>query len=440
MAVDLYRLPKLRFYNFMLALISRFVVRFFKLRAVGLENVPKTGPYVICANHSHLLDPFFIGALIGRPLFQMASNEYFRKPLLARFMWAMGAFPRKKGFTDIKSIKYAIRLVKAGFPLIIYPEGGRNWDGETLPAIQATAKLVKHLKVPLVTVVSKGNYIAWPRWADKRRKSPITVHYEEPVLFDESISEKEIIALIERGIYNNDNYTPIERVRGRNPALGLPRLLWRCPSCRTIDALFERDGRHVECASCAKVWEVNQRSFMRVQGEQTWRAIKEYSDLMFRMEEIKPLPHPGCPGLHDRERVYLRSGSVTYYHEPRYPKIEKVATGTLFLTDIRLVFVPRGKPVRGVPTVPSAGARGGSGPTDAGSNSSSTPGAGLAAPEAGSFTFERIRGRSTEKNIYFQVVLDNDIARFQMHEESCYKWELYYDYVRKKGGYSQEVE
>jgi 1-acyl-sn-glycerol-3-phosphate acyltransferase len=421
--VDLYRFPKLRFYNFMLIFIGWFVVRFFKLRAVGLENVPKTGPFVICANHSHLLDPFFIGALIGRPIFQMASNEFFRKPLLARFMWAMGAFPRKKGFTDIKSIKYAIRLVKAGFPLIIYPEGGRNWDGETLPATQSTAKLVKLLKVPLVTVVSKGNYIAWPRWADRRRKSPITVHYSEPVLFDESSPEKEIIAHIKRGIYNNDNYTPIERVRGKHPALGLPRLLWRCPSCRTIDALTEMDGRRIECASCRKVWEVNLLCFMREEGEPTRRAIKEYSDLMFREDEIVPLPQPGCPGLHDRERVYLRSGPVTLYHEPRYPRIEKVGTGILFLTDRRLIFVPRGKTAR-----------------EAGAGTASGPGAGSRGSDDRSLPFEQIRGRSTEKNIYFQVVLDSDIARFQMHEESCYKWELFYDFVRKKSGYRPEGE
>jgi 1-acyl-sn-glycerol-3-phosphate acyltransferase len=69
----------------MLTFIGGLVVRVFKLRAAGLENVPKTGPYVVCANHSRLLDPFFIGSLIGRPLFQIASNEFLRKPLLARF-------------------------------------------------------------------------------------------------------------------------------------------------------------------------------------------------------------------------------------------------------------------------------------------------------------------------------------------------------------------
>jgi 1-acyl-sn-glycerol-3-phosphate acyltransferase len=398
-SMDLFKTPKLLFYNLMLATISRPVIRIFKLRGVGLENVPKKGPCVICANHSHLLDPFFIGALIGRPLFQMASNEFFRKPLLRRFMWAMGAFPRKKGVSDPKSIKYAIRLVKKGHPLIIYPEGGRNWDGETLPIIRSTAKLVKLLEVPLVTVVSKGNYLAWPRWASKRRKSTITVHFSKPMSFEKDSDDEEVVARIEKGIYNNDNYTEIGRIEGKDPARGLPRLLWRCPACRAIEGLAEKDGISIRCSSCGKEWEASLQCAMRERGSRTWRAIKEYADLMFRAEEIVPIPDPGCPGLAAGERVFLASRRVTLFHEPRFPKLERVGGGRLFLTDGRLVFVP------------------GNG------------------AEARSFRFDAILGRSTEKNTFFQIVLRDDIARFQMNEESCYKWEIVYDYVRNKAGY-----
>ena len=397
--MDLFKTPRLFSRNFILTFIGWFMIRFFKLKGVGLENLPKKGPYVICANHSHLLDPFFIGALVRRPLFQMASNEFFRKPLLRRFMWAMGAFPRKKGFSDIKSIKYAIGLVKKGHPLIIYPEGGRNWDGETLPIIRSTAKLVKVLKVPLVTVVSRGNYLAWPRWASKRRKSTITVHFSKPVSFEKDASAEEIVAHIEKGIYNNDNYTEIGRIKGKDPARGLPRLLWRCPGCRVVDGLAEKDGRSIRCSCCGKEWEVNLRCAMRERGSQTWRAIKEYADLMFRAEEIVPVPDPGCPGLAAEERVYLASRRVTLFHEPRYPKLERAGDGRLFLTDGRLVFVP---------------GNGG---------------------EARSFRFDAILGRSTEKNTFFQFVLNDDIARFQMNEESCYKWEIVYDYIRRKAGH-----
>jgi 1-acyl-sn-glycerol-3-phosphate acyltransferase len=384
--------------------VQPFYTRIFKLSGVGLENIPKEGSYVVVANHSHLLDPFFIGALIRKTVFQMASNEFFRKPLIKRFMWAMCAFPRKKGFVDIKSIKYAISLVRKGYPLVIYPEGGRNWDGETLPILKSTAKLIKILKVPLITVVSKGNYLAFPRWANERRKSPITIHFSKPVMFEKKSSDEEIIEHIQKGIHNNDNYTKIIKIKGKNPADGLSRLLWRCPACRTIDALVEKKGKHVMCSFCNKEWEVDLRCYMREPGTEDWRAIKEYSDTMFKEDEIVPLTGTNPEGAEPEEKIYLKSKSVTLSHEPFYPELEEIGNGTLYLTEKRLLFLKEDD------------------------NSSF------------SYSFEKIRGRSTEVNTVFQIVLDDDIARFEMTQESCYKWEIIYDHVRMKGGFTTTEE
>ncbi len=400
--VDLFQTPKLYFYRNVLRFLQPFYVRFFRLHGVGRENLPKDGPCLIVANHSHLLDPFFIGAIIRRPVFQMASNEFFRKPLMKRFMWAMGAFPRKKGFVDFKSIKYAIQLVKRGFPLIIYPEGGRNWDGETLPILKSTAKLVKLLDVPVVTVVSKGNYLAFPRWADRRRKSPIMIHFSKPFKFNRSTPDSEIIDYIQKGIYNDDNYTQVDRIRGKNPAQGLTRLLWRCPSCREMEALSEKDGIYLLCTRCGREWEVNLHCYMREEGTAGWRPIKEFADLMFREDEIKPLSEGFIHRSIAREKVYLQSGTITLYHEPSYPLLEKVAEGKLALTEKGLTFVSH----------------------DSGKEFT--------------YRFEDIRGRSTERNMIFQIILDEDTARFEMLNESCYKWEIIYDHIRKQGGYRDE--
>lgn len=401
--LDLFKTPKLYFYRFVLLVVQPFYIKYFRLRAVGLENLPDKGPYLIVANHSHLLDPFFIGALIRKPVFQMASNEFFRKPLVRRFMWAMGAFPRKKGFVDFKSIKYAINIVKKGYPLVIYPEGGRNWDGETLPILKSTAKLVKLLNVPLVTVVSRGNYLAYPRWADRRRKSPITIYYSKPVQFDRKTPDEEIIDYIQKGIYNNDNYTKVEYIKGKDPAVGLPRLLWRCPECRTIDALREIDSRHIKCMHCGKTWEVNLNCFMRECDKDEWKAVKEFSDRMFKEEEIVPIEVDEKLPLNEGEKIYLKSKKVSLYHEPYYPKLEKVSDGTLFLTSRRLIFLEDDGKVL-------------------------------------SYNFSDIRGNSTERNYIFQIVLDDDIARFEMRNESCYKWEILYRYIRKKEGFKPEEE
>jgi 1-acyl-sn-glycerol-3-phosphate acyltransferase len=402
--LDLFKLPRLYWKRFVLWSFQPFYIRYFKLKSVGLENVPKEGSYLIVANHSHLLDPFFIGALIRRPIFQMASNEFFRKPLVRRFMWAMGAFPRKKGFTDFKSIKHAIHIVRQGHPLVIYPEGGRNWDGETLPVLRSIAKLVKLLGVPLVTVVSKGNYLAYPRWADKRRKSPIIVHYSKPVLFGRKSSDEEIIEHIRKGIYNNDNYTDnIKKIRGKNPARGLWRLLWRCPKCRAIDALKEKNGRTVCCTECNAKWEVNLHCFMREKEQEQWVAVKQYCDSMFQEEEISPIENDSpLLDLAPDEQIFLRSRRVLLMHEPEYPRLEKEGDGILFCTDRRLIFENK----------------------DTGTLKY--------------FPFESIRGRSTERNNIFQLILEDDIARFIMPEESCYKWEVVYDHIRRRGGYREE--
>jgi len=403
--LDLYKLPKLYFYRWILWWLQPFYIRLFKLRVVGLENVPDDGPYLLIGNHSHKLDPFFIGALIRRPIFQMASQEYFRIPLMRRFMWAMGAFPMVKNVKDSKPIRHAKRIIAMGFPIGIYPEGGRNWDGKTLPIIKRTAKMVKFLKVPVVAVVSEGNYLAWPRWANKRRKSPITIHYAKPVTFDKDATEEEIVKWMQKAIDHNDNYTKIDMIRGKRPAEGLTRLLWRCPECRTLEGLVETKGTYLDCISCGRKWEVNLQCCMREVGSDTWKPIKEYGDLMFRDDEIAPLEHDFGTHLEDKEQVYLQSGYISLYYEPKFPKLKKIDDGRLLLTDRGLIFVKKsgGESIR--------------------------------------YRFEYIRGRSTEKNFIFQIVVIDDagrfdIGRFEMPGESCLKWELYFDHVRNRSGYS----
>ena len=395
--LKLLKTPKLYFYKMVVLLATPFYLKIFKVSGVGLENVPKERPYLLIGNHSHKLDPFFIGALIRRPLFQMASNEYFRIPLMRRFMWAMGAFPFEKYAVDLTAIRYALRLVQKGFALGIYPEGGRNWDGKTLPVVEATASMIKTLRLPVVPVVSKGNYIAWPRWANNRRKSPIVIQYGKPVTFDRSTSKEEIVEWMQRVLDHNDNDTTVEKIKGKNPAEGLTRLLWRCPVCRTIEGLIEKNGDALSCSACGKEWEVNLDCYMREKGTDSWKPIKEYADLMVREEEAAPIKPHTDSFLEDDEQVYLQSGDIELYYQPQYPKLKKVADGRLYLTNRGLIFVRSddGRSIR--------------------------------------YPFDEILGKSTEKNFIFQIGMkDKQIARFEMPKESCLKWEIFYDLVQNR--------
>ena len=123
---------------------------------------------------------------------------------------------------------------------------------------------------------------------------------------------------------------------------------------------------------------------------------------MFREEEVIQLSNDNGLELSPDEKIYMRSKLVTLLHEPEYPKLEKQGEGVLFLTDRRLLF-------------------------DNKQNG-----------EVLSYPFEVIRGRSTERNSIFQIILEDDIARFIMPEESVYKWGVLYDFIRRRGGYRDE--
>ena len=154
---------------------------------------------------------------------------------------------------------------------------------------------------------------------------------------------------------------------------------------------------------CGKTWEVNLNCFMRECDKDEWKAVKEFSDRMFKEEEIVPIEVDEKLPLNEGEKIYLKSKEVSLYHEPYYPKLEKVSDGTLFLTSRRLIFLEDDGKVL-------------------------------------SYNFSDIRGNSTERNYIFQIVLDDDIARFEMRNESCYKWEILYRYIRKKEGFKPEEE
>jgi hypothetical protein len=290
-----------------------------------------------------------------------------------------------------------IRALSWGYPIGIYPEGGRNWDGKTLPVIEAVSRLIKVINVPVVPVIIKGNYLAFPRWANRRRKCPITLHFSKTVTFDKETPDEEVTEWVQKAIDNNDNYTKVKKIKGRRPAEGLTRLLWRCPECRVIEGLSERKGNKLVCTQCGREWEVNLLCHMRELGADTWKPVKEYADLMVREEEVVPIEPDTTSFIEDGEQVYLQSGDITLYNEPRYPKLKKVDDGRLYLTDRGLVFVKK------------------------------SDGASI------SYPFKEIRGRSAVKNYIFQVYKKEwQLARFEIPHESCLKWEIYYDLIRDK--------
>ncbi|MBR0311576.1 MAG: 1-acyl-sn-glycerol-3-phosphate acyltransferase [Oscillospiraceae bacterium] len=102
----------------------------------GRENVPTDRAVVLCANHAHAIDPFLICLALPRhvPVRIMAKKELMDTPLLGGFLGRLGAFGVDRGHSDLNAVKTAIKTVRDGAHLLVFPEGTRvKRQGEVQP-------------------------------------------------------------------------------------------------------------------------------------------------------------------------------------------------------------------------------------------------------------------------------------------------------------------
>jgi 1-acyl-sn-glycerol-3-phosphate acyltransferase len=99
---------------------------FFRLRAIGVENIPLSGPVILCSNHISYWDPPLLGTPIPREVHFMAKAELFEVPILAPLITKLGAFPVKRGGVSKETIRLVLQMLKEGKLICIFPEGTRG--------------------------------------------------------------------------------------------------------------------------------------------------------------------------------------------------------------------------------------------------------------------------------------------------------------------------
>ena len=108
--------------------MAYFVLRptwrfFYRMRVVGVENFPLTGPVVVACNHKAMTDPFMLGINAPRQIHYMAKVELWKFRPLAWAMDSFGTFPVNRGEVDRIAIKKGIEILETGEVLGLFPEG-----------------------------------------------------------------------------------------------------------------------------------------------------------------------------------------------------------------------------------------------------------------------------------------------------------------------------
>ncbi len=133
----------------------------YRLRATGLEHLPREGGYVLCANHTSSFDPWPLGI----PLFPrrflrfMAKSELFWPPL-GWLIKGGGGFEVRRGERDVEAIRTAERLAREGHVVVMFPEGTRRRKGlrkkHVARAHTGAARIALAAGVPLVPAAIAG--------------------------------------------------------------------------------------------------------------------------------------------------------------------------------------------------------------------------------------------------------------------------------------------
>jgi 1-acyl-sn-glycerol-3-phosphate acyltransferase len=151
----------------------------FRHRAIGIDNIPGDGGWVLAANHSSNFDPW----PLGLPLFPrrflrfMAKSELFWFPL-GTIITAGGAFRVRRGQRDEAAIARAVELCRDGHVVVMFPEGTRRRKGlrkkHEARWHSGAARIALEAGVPLVPAAIAGT--------DRlSRLGPLRVAYGRPI-------------------------------------------------------------------------------------------------------------------------------------------------------------------------------------------------------------------------------------------------------------------
>jgi len=133
---------------------------FVSIKVKGRRNVPKTGPYIIAANHFSTADPFYILAGIMKPIsFLMASDQDVEWHL-AWAPWLYGFIPTDRKNLKPGTIKQAVKTLKNNEILGLFPEGD-TLKNTLRPAKRGAAYLASVSGVRILPVSVLGSEDMW---------------------------------------------------------------------------------------------------------------------------------------------------------------------------------------------------------------------------------------------------------------------------------------
>ncbi len=166
-------------------LLFTFIFRvIFRTKIVGRERIPRQGGLLLVSNHISFADPPLLGVTLPRQVDFLAMAELFRRPLVARMLRSIGTFPVDRSRVDHAAAREAIRRLRSGRCVAIFPEAGIRLDENSVlggnpkfrTGVETLALLGEAVVMPVVIRDARKPY-EWRNWF---RRETIYVTFGHP--------------------------------------------------------------------------------------------------------------------------------------------------------------------------------------------------------------------------------------------------------------------
>lgn len=206
------------------ARIARFLLAFLgTARIEGIEHVPRTGAFILVANHCSQADPPLLGWAtghqIGRIVHFMAKDEMHHWPIIGWLADRSGVFWVRRGEGDRAAQRLALQLLGQGKPIGIFPEGTRSRDGRMREGRAGATLLAIRSGALIVPVGIAGSHRLFPGDSRLPRRSRLTFRIGEPFRLEHQPSGR-----IDRGVLAAGTERIMERIAALLPPAQKPRL------------------------------------------------------------------------------------------------------------------------------------------------------------------------------------------------------------------------
>ena len=282
-------------------------------------------PYILLSNHESFADFNYISRLSHpRNPSYLVNELYCTRPIL-KHLAKGGGFISKRLFTpDMHSAMGIRRMIRLGYPVVIFPEGRLSPDGRTNPIVEG-ASFYKKLNVDLVLVKISGAYFSKPKWRKRKYRTNINLKVERVLKKEElaSMSSSEVERIISETLYSNANENLLDTYPQKDKAVGLEGILYRCVDCGALYAT-RGQGNSLVCTKCGSHHTLDKKYLFEDSG----KSIADYYDAIKALEapdldsfelhakvKTKIFGEFGGPIRWENGECYLNAGEFRYHSE-----------------------------------------------------------------------------------------------------------------------------